>query len=109
MFVLDSLFVGGLRFVLQKIADVADHELNDPERWRAMLLEAQLAYENGEITAKELDAREREILARLRELRPETAGAVLTGSGYVVTGERYRMPAAVQPPRALHVGMRVAF
>jgi hypothetical protein len=80
MFVLDSLFVGGLRFVLQKIADVADHELNDPERWRAMLLEAQLAYENGEITAKELDAREREILARLRELRPETAGAVLTGS-----------------------------
>ena len=39
MFILDSLFVGGLRFVLEKIADVADHELNDPERWRAMLLE----------------------------------------------------------------------
>ncbi len=52
MFVLDSLFVGGLRFVLEKIADVADRELNDPERWRAMLLEAQLAHENGEITRR---------------------------------------------------------
>jgi hypothetical protein len=43
-----------------------------------MLLEAQLAFENGEITAEELSVREREILARLRELNPETAGAVLT-------------------------------
>jgi hypothetical protein len=78
MFVLDSLFVGGLQFVLEKIADVADRELRDPERWRGLLLEAQLAFENGEITAEELSVREREILARLRELNPETAGAVLT-------------------------------
>ena len=54
MFVFDSLFVGGLRFVLEKIADVADRELQDPERWRAMLLEVQLAFENGEIDAEEL-------------------------------------------------------
>lgn len=78
MFILDSLFVGGLRFVLEKVADVADRELQDPERWRGMLLEAQLAFENGEITAEELSVREREILARLRELNPDSAGAVLT-------------------------------
>ena len=78
MFVLDSLFVGGLRFVLEKIADVADRELQDPERWRAMLLEVQIAFENGEIDADELAAREREVLARLRELHPETTGAVLS-------------------------------
>jgi hypothetical protein len=78
MFVLDSLFVGGLRFVLEKVAEVADRELQDPERWRGMLLEAQLAYENGEITAEELSVRERELLARLRELNPESSGAVLT-------------------------------
>lgn len=78
MFILDSLFVGGLRFVLEKVADVADRELNDPERWRALLLESQLAHENGEITAEELADREREILARLRELHPGTAGAVLS-------------------------------
>jgi hypothetical protein len=69
MFILDSLFVGGLRFVLEKVAEVADRELLDPERWRGMLLEAQLACENGEITAEELS---------VRELNPETAGAVLT-------------------------------
>ena len=78
MFVLDSLFVGGLRFVLEKIADIADQELRNPEKWRAMLLEAQLAYENGEITADDLASREHEILARLRELHPETTGAVLS-------------------------------
>ena len=78
MFILDSLFVGSLRFVLDRIADIADRELNDPEQWRAMLLEAQLAFENGELSAEDLAAREREILARLRELRPETAGAVLS-------------------------------
>ena len=82
MFVLDSLFVGGLRFVLEKIADVADRELSDPEQWRAMLLEAQLAYENGEISADELSTREREILARLRELHPETSGAVLSSEDF---------------------------
>lgn len=78
MFILDSLFVGGLRFVIEKIADVADREMHDPERWRAMLLESQLAYENGEITEAELAAREREILARLRELHPETGSVVLS-------------------------------
>jgi hypothetical protein len=78
VFVLDSLFIGGLRFVLEKIAHVADRELNDPDRWRGMLLEAQLAYENGEITAQELTVREQEILRRLRELHPERSGAVLS-------------------------------
>ncbi|HZM92333.1 MAG TPA: gas vesicle protein GvpG [Vicinamibacterales bacterium] len=78
MFVLDSLFVGGLRFVLEKIADVANREMHDPERWRGMLLEAQLAFENGEIAEEELAVREREILARLRELHPESSGVVLS-------------------------------
>jgi hypothetical protein len=78
VFILDSLFIGGLRFVLEKVADVADRELNDPERWRALLLEAQLAHESGEITAEELAAREGEILARLRESHPGAGGAVLS-------------------------------
>jgi hypothetical protein len=78
VFILDSLFVGGLRFVIEKIAEVADREINDPEKWRGMLLEAQLAYENGEISAEQMALREREILARLRELHPEGSGVVLS-------------------------------
>jgi len=80
MFVLDSLFIGGLRFVLEKIADVADRELHDPGRWRALLIEAQLAHENGEISAEELAVREREILARMRELQPDTDRGVVVSS-----------------------------
>jgi hypothetical protein len=78
VFILDSLFVGGLRFVLEKVADVADRELNDPDKWRGLLLEAQLAHENGEITGEELSVRERDILARLRELQPGASGVVLS-------------------------------
>jgi len=47
MFILDSLLVGGIRFVLDKVAAVAEQELNDPERQRERLLEAQLKLENG--------------------------------------------------------------
>jgi hypothetical protein len=83
VFILDSLFVGGLRFVLEKVADVADRELNDPDRWRGLLLEAQLAHENGEITAEELSVRERDILARLRELQPGASGVVLSSDDLV--------------------------
>jgi hypothetical protein len=38
----------------------------------------QLAFENGEITEEELAVRERDLLARLRELHPESSGAVLS-------------------------------
>ena len=47
-----------------------------------MLLEAQLAYENGAISSEELSTREREILARLRELHPEADGAVLSSEDF---------------------------
>ncbi len=86
MFVLDSLLVGGLRFVLEKIAAVADGELNDPERWRAELVELQMRLENGEIDEDEFAERERVILARLRDLHP-TGGAVVAGAEDIASVE----------------------
>lgn len=80
MFILDSLLIGGLRFVLDKVATVADQELNDPERWRAELLELQMRLEEGEIDEDEFAARERTILERLRDLHPG-AGGVVTSAG----------------------------
>jgi hypothetical protein len=73
VFVIDSLLTGGLRFVLQRIADVADRELHDPERWREALLQAQDDLETGALSPEAYAEREQEILARLRELRPGTA------------------------------------
>jgi len=32
MFLLDSLLIGGIQYVLDKVATVAEQELNDPER-----------------------------------------------------------------------------
>ena len=49
MFLLDTLLINGISFVLDKVATIADAELNDPERQRERLLEAQLKLESGEI------------------------------------------------------------
>jgi multidrug efflux pump subunit AcrA (membrane-fusion protein) len=83
VFILDSLLVGGLRFVLEKVADIADREINDPERWRVELLELQLRLETGQIDEAAFVAREAEVLARLRELQP--ARGVVTGAAEVAS------------------------
>ena len=72
MFLLDSLLVNGISFVLDKIATVADQELNDPDRQRERLLEAQLKLESGEMTDEEFAAIEADVLARIREIKART-------------------------------------
>jgi hypothetical protein len=92
MFLLDSLLVGGLRFVLDKIAAAADQELNDETSLREQLLAAQLRLELGELTTTEFAALEAELLARLREIREdrETEGELrVTGvDASVVEGDQ---------------------
>jgi hypothetical protein len=72
MFLLDSLLVGGIRYVLDKVATVADQEINDPERQRERLLEAQMQLENGEITEDEFAAVEADVFDRIREIKART-------------------------------------
>ncbi|HYN21534.1 MAG TPA: gas vesicle protein GvpG [Thermoanaerobaculia bacterium] len=67
--ILDSLLVGGIRFVLDKIATAVDQEMNDEGRLREELLAAQMRYELGEISDEEFTAFEDDVLARLREIR----------------------------------------
>jgi Gas vesicle protein G len=73
MFLLDSLLVNGISFVLDKIATIADAELNDPDRQRERLLEAQMKLETGEITDEEFAAVEADVFERLREIKARTA------------------------------------
>jgi hypothetical protein len=75
MFLLDSMLVGGLRFVFDKIAAAVDTELNDDTALRERLLAAQMRVELGEMTEQEFDALEADILARLREIRDRRQGA----------------------------------
>jgi Gas vesicle protein G len=85
MFILDSILIGSLRFVLDKIAAAAEAELSDDSVLREQLLEAQMRLELGEITEKQFVRFERDILARLRELKGDHAGLAVA-PGTKVTG-----------------------
>src|SRR5207249_1141150 len=61
-------------FVLDKLATAVDQEMNDDTRLRERLLEAQMRHELGEISAGELAATEKDILARLRVIQEERSG-----------------------------------
>jgi hypothetical protein len=74
VFLIDDLLIGGIRFVLDKVATVVDQELNDDDRLRERLLNAQLSNDLGEISDDEFRAIEEDVLARLREIR-EARGA----------------------------------
>jgi hypothetical protein len=72
MFLLDSLLINGISFVLDKVAAVADAELNDPERQRERLLDAQMKLEAGEITDDEFAVVEADVFQKLREIKART-------------------------------------
>ncbi len=74
MFILDSLLIGGIRFVLDKIAAAADEELNDEAALREQLLTAQMRVELGEMSEQEFASFEATILERLRDIREATFG-----------------------------------
>jgi hypothetical protein len=89
MFILDSMLIGGLRFVFDKIAAAVDTELNDDTALREQLLAAQMRVELGEITQADFDELEADILARLREIRDRRQGAgaaTLSSEDYRITG-----------------------
>ena len=86
MFILDSLLIGGIRFVLEKVATAADAEMQDVSVLREQLLEAQMQLELGELSEEEFAAVERAILARIREIKGAQRGALTVTPGDKVAG-----------------------
>jgi hypothetical protein len=76
MFILDSLLIGSIRFVLGKVVAAAEAEMNDDTALREQLLAAQMQLELGEITDEEFAATERDLLARIREIKAPQQGAL---------------------------------
>jgi gas vesicle protein GvpG len=74
--ILDTLLIGGLKFIFGKIAEAVDAELNDESGLREELLAAQMRVELGEMSEAEFGELERAILARIREIRRRTMGDV---------------------------------
>ncbi len=86
MFILDSLLVGGLRFVLDKIVAAAEAEMQDDSPLREQLLEAQMRLELGEIDEAEFRTIEGDVLAQIREIKSRQPGAVALSSSDRIVG-----------------------
>ena len=74
MFILDSLLINGIKFTLEKVLQVAEQELENPEALQQRLLEAQMQLEQGEIDETRFAEIEADVFARLRELKGAEAG-----------------------------------
>jgi hypothetical protein len=86
MIVLDTLLIGGLKFVLGKIAAAVEAELDDDSRLREELLAAQMRLELGEITDAEYGEIEKVLLARINEIRAQRSGGPMPPGTFKITG-----------------------
>ena len=83
MFFLDSLMISGISWTLKTVLTVAEAEMNDDTALREQLLAAELQRETGEITDEVYAEIERDLLARIREIKERREG----GSGPLAFGE----------------------
>ena len=86
MFILDTLFIGGIKFVLRRVAETVDAEMNNVDTLRQELLAAQMRLELGEMTEAEFTALEAEVLARMREIREAQEAEAGISGGMQITG-----------------------
>ena len=86
MFILDSLLIGSLRFVLDKIVAAAEAEASDDTSLREQLLEAQMRLELGEITDDEFTEIESNVIARMREIKGQQQGPLTMSPDDTISG-----------------------
>jgi hypothetical protein len=86
MFILDTLLIGSLRFVLDKVVAAAEAEMQDDTALREQLLEAQMRLELGEMTDEEFEEIEAGLLARIREIKGQPQGPISMSPDDKVSG-----------------------
>ena len=83
MFILDSLLINGIKFALDRVLQVAEQELENPESLQQRLLEAQMQLEEGVIDEETFAQIESDVFTRLREMKgDEAAGGVADASAF---------------------------
>lgn len=83
MFLLDTLLIGGIKFALDKVVQVAEQELDNPERLQQQLLEAQMQLEDGTIDEGTFTEIERDLFARIRQVKGhEGVGGIADASAF---------------------------
>ena len=86
MFILDTLLIGSIRFVLEKVVAAAEAEALDDSALREQLLEAQMQLELGELSDAEFAEIERDLLERIREIKGARQGALTMTPQDKITG-----------------------
>ena len=81
MLILDSLIIGSVRFVLNKLIEAVDAEMYDESSLREELLAAQMKLELGEIDDDEFARIEEVVLAGLREVGDRKKAAAAAAAG----------------------------
>ena len=113
MFLLDSLMVSGLKWVMNTVVTAAEAEMNDDTALREQLLEAEMRREMGEISDDEFADLEADLLARIREIKERREGGTgplsMGGAQPIETSEdsRFQIEASVsgdfhEPAEAPH-------
>ena len=113
MFLLDSLMIKGISWALKTVVTAAEAEMNDDTALREQLLAAEMQREMGEITDDEFREIERDLLARIREIKERReggAGPLEFGAGQPLEADedsRFQIEASVsgdfhEPAQAPH-------
>jgi hypothetical protein len=84
--ILDKMLIGGIKFVLTRIASAVDAEMNSEEGLREELLAAQMKLELGDIDEDEFAKIETALLTRMREIRAARGESEASPSNRRVTG-----------------------
>jgi hypothetical protein len=82
VFLLDSLMISGLRWVMNTVVTAAEAEMNDDTALREQLLDAEMRRELGELSYQEFGDLEADLLTRIREIKEWREG----GSGPLSMG-----------------------
>jgi Gas vesicle protein G len=82
VFILDSLLINGIKFALDKVLQVAEQELENPEALQQRLIEAQMQLEEGTIDEETFAEMEAEVFARIRELKGEAGGGIADATAF---------------------------
>ena len=86
MFILDSLLVGSLRFVLDKVVAAAEAELQDDSALREQLLEAQMRSSSARSPTRSSPRSSATCWPRIREIKGRQQGPISMSPDDKITG-----------------------
>jgi hypothetical protein len=83
--------IAGIRYCLEKVAEVAEREMWDEEPVREQLILVNQAYEEGQLSETDFREREAELLTRLRDIKEHRRAQAAEEQAGAAVDERRRV------------------